>query len=278
MSNYTDNENNSGTDLPPIQILLAESDLSEIDRLKSSIDREFQIGMKIVKNYDDLLRQVALEKPQLVILGKIDKSNYLDICKECYEILPNLPIILLSTQVTISDSFRQLVRTCGLTDVITKDSKRLNILLQTLARSIRHQQVSAPATVRQPEPDPQPKVSKPTSASEIAGKNILDGLREIVTISNNYFGPLAQGNYWRKARTRIVDEFPFLQYWSADHFSKLDCDESILEQALTDKDLQSLRAWVQLFVEECERIIVDFRVILNDAALSPLAKDLLPTS
>ncbi|WP_310484963.1 hypothetical protein [Chamaesiphon sp. VAR_48_metabat_403] len=278
MSNYIDNENNSGTDLPSIQILLAESDVAEIDRLRSSIDLEFHSGIKIVKSYHDLLQHIALERPQVVILGKIDKSNYLDICKECYKIMPNLPIVLLSTQVTISDSFRQLVKTCGLTDVITKDSKKLNILLRKLAVSIHQPTASVPKSFQANRLIPQPPVSIPALESTIAGKNMLDGLREIVTISNNYFGPLAQGNYWRKAHARIVDECPFIQHWSADHFSKLDCDESILEQTLTDKDLQSLRAWVQFFVEECERIIVDFRVILNDAALSPLAKDLLPTS
>jgi DNA-binding NarL/FixJ family response regulator len=278
MSNYLDNEHNSDADLPPIQILLAESDSAEIERLKLSIDRQFQGGITMVKSYDDLLRQVALEKPQVVILGKIDKSNYLDICKECYEILPNLPIVLLSTQLTISDSFRQLVKTCGLTDVIPKDSQKLNSLLHKLTQSIGQQQVSAPKFVATIARSPQPQVSIPLPDSAIAGEIILNALREIVTISNNYFGPLAQGNYWRKAHARIVDEFPFMQYWSADHFSKLDCDESVRAQALTDKDLQSLRAWVQNFIEECERIIVDYRLILNDAKLSPLAKDLLPTS
>jgi DNA-binding NarL/FixJ family response regulator len=278
MSNYIDNEHNSGADLPPIQILLAESDLAEIERLKLSIDRQFQLGIKVVKSYDGLLKHIALEKPQLVILGKIDKSNYLDICKECYEVLPNLPIVLLSTQVTISDSFRQLVKTCGLTDVIPKDSQKLNSLLQQLTQGIGSQKVSAPKFVEKIARSPQPQVSSSIPDSAIAGEIILNALREIVTISNNYFGPLAQGNYWRKAHARIVDEFPFMQHWSADHFSKLDCDESIRSQALTDKDIQSLRAWVQLFIEECERIIVDFRVILNDSTLSPLAKDLLPKS
>jgi hypothetical protein len=170
------------------------------------------------------------------------------------------------------------VKTCGLTDVIPKDSQKLNSLLQKLTLSIRQQQVSTPKSFTAIDRSPQLQVSIPIPDSAIAGEIILNALREIVVISNNYFGPLAQGNYWRKAHARIVDEFPFMQHWSADHFSKLDCDESIRVQALTDKDLQSLRAWVELFIEECERIIVDFRVILNDSTLSPLAKDLLPTS
>ena len=278
MSNYIDNKNNRSANLPLIQILLAESDLAEIERLKLSIDREFQSGIEIVKNYDDLLKQIALEKPQIVILGKIDKSNYLDICKECYEILPNLPIVLLSTQLAISDSFRKLVKTCGLTDVIPRDSQELNILLQKLILDIRRQQVNAPKSIVPTARPLQQPVVAPAPELAIEGEIALNALIEIVTISNNYFGPLAQGNYWRKAHARLVDELPFMQYWSADHFSKLDCDERIRSQTLTDKDLQGLRTWVKLFIEECERIIVDFRLILNDAKLSPLAKDLLPTS
>ncbi len=162
--------------------------------------------------------------------------------------------------------------------MISKDSQELNILLQKLTLDIRQQQVSAPKSFLAIARSPQQQIGVTTPDSGIAGEIILNALIEIVTISNNYFGPLAQGNYWRKAHAQIVDEFPFMQYWSADHFSKLDCNESIRQQTLTDKDLQSLRAWVQLFVEECERIIVDFRFILNDAKLSPLAKILLPIS
>ena len=107
---------------------------------------------------------------------------------------------------------------------------------------------------------------------------MLAGLEEIVTISNNYFGPLAQGNYWRKTHARLVDEFPLIANWSADHFSKIDCQANILERELTDEDIQSLRVWVVMFIEECERIIVDYRTILDNSDLSPLAKNLLSMS
>jgi hypothetical protein len=107
---------------------------------------------------------------------------------------------------------------------------------------------------------------------------MLAALGEIVTITNNYFGPLAQGNYWRKSHTSIANDLPSLQNWSADHFSKISCNDIILEQELTNEDIQSLRIWVRIFIGECERIIVDFRVILNNSDLSSAAKDLLSES
>jgi hypothetical protein len=253
-------------DLPPIEILLAASDPLEVDRVRANIDREFQGAIKIASNYDDLLERIARSRPQLVLLGRIDKLNYVDICQECHKIQAHLPIVLLSTQDLISDSFRKLVKTCGLTDAVAKDSIKLNQLLQTIIHptqpSIQSQSVAAAS---QPLPP-------------ISGKMMLAGLTEIVAISNNYFGPLAQGNYWRKAHARIVDEFPFIHNWSADHFSKLDCDESILERDLNEEEIQSLRVWVTLFIEECDRIIVDFRTILTSANLSLPAQIILAKS
>jgi hypothetical protein len=286
--------------LLPIHIILAASDLAEIDRLKSSVGQEFAGKLKVVENYLDLLASVTKSPPQLVILGKIDNSNYLDICQSCHKIQANLPIILLSSQEIISESFRQLVKNCGLTDVVAKDLLELNQLLQQLVNI--HQpsiNTSFELTIDRLTAEPFPEADRvleiPTvndlsdvpivrgaspvedraSELEITGQVMLAGLQEIVAISSNYFGTLAQGNYWRKAHGRIVTEFPSLLNWSADHFGKISCDESSLERQLTAADLQALRSWVQNFINECERIIVDFSVILNNANLSASAKDLL---
>ena len=279
--------NMTDTDLQPLQILVAESDPAEIDRIVATIDREFHAGIRIAKNYQQLLERTNLERPQLVVLGKIDNANYSEIAQACHKIKPKLPIYLLSSQGIIIDSFRQLVKTCGLTDVITRDADRLNHLLESVTKSYRQQLVNQPLgkPTAQPtrqhlttEPLGQLASTHPPAQPTISGQNILSALEEIVAVSNNYFGPLAQGNYWRKAHARIVDEFPSLENWSADHFSKLSCHENILAQELTPEDIQSLRVWVRLFIEECERIIIDYRSLLNTADLSPLAKDLFTTS
>ncbi|WP_373543947.1 hypothetical protein [Chamaesiphon sp.] len=294
MLTSTEIKNMLDAELPTIRVLLAESDPLEIDRIRSTINREFQVGMKVAKSYHELLASIERERPQLVILGKIDRSSYSEIAQECHKIQTSLPIVLLSSQGIIIDSFRQLVKTCGLTDVIGKNGS-LNQLLQKLAETISEHSDLQPLgktdlpTRQNLTSEP---LGKPTGSvaqlirqpaakllgQPISGKMMLAGLEEIVTISNNYFGPLAQGNYWRKTHARIVDEFPFIANWSADHFSKIDCQANILERELTDEDIQSLQVWVMMFVEECERIVVDYRTTLKNSNLSPSAKNLLATS
>jgi|GEM_PF-1549871 len=280
-------KNLTDSDLHPIQILLVESDPVEIDRIVANIDREFQAGITIAKDYGEMLASITRSRPQLVLFGKIDKTSYSEIAQDCHAIRRNLAIVLLSSQGVIIDSFRQLVRTCGLADVITKDANSLNHLLQSVTKSYRQQLANQPLVKPTAQPTRQhltteprrPLASTHTPAQPtISGQNILTALDEIVAVSNNYFGPLAQGNYWRKAHAHIIDEFPTIENWSADHFSKLSCHESTLAKALTPEDLQSLRLWVRLFIQECERIIIHYRSILNTADLSPLAKDLFTTS
>jgi hypothetical protein len=69
-----------------------------------------------------------------VLLGRIDRFNYFDICKDCHEIWGNLPIFLLSRQEIISDSFLKLAKTRGLVDIIDPNPVKLNQLFQTIAK------------------------------------------------------------------------------------------------------------------------------------------------
>jgi hypothetical protein len=223
-----------------------------------NVGREFQAGIRVARSYDELIAKITEELPQLVLLGRIDRFNYFDICKDCHEIREKLPIFLISREETISDSFLKLAKTRGLTDIIEPDPVKLNLLFQTIGKPVYP-----------------PQISEPSFGLPIIGQTMLTWFEEIIVISNNYFGPLAQGNYWRKSRARIIDEFPFVSNWSVDHFSKISCDESILTQELTDEDIQSLQVWTRMFIEECERIITDYRSVLNNSNLSLIAKDLL---
>ena len=246
-------------------VVLAESDPFEIAQVRANIDPEFQNMIKVVKSYDELLESITKQKPELIILGRIDKFNYFDTCKECQLIHKNLPIVLLSRQEIVNNSFLKLAISRGLTDIINPDPIKLHQLFKTLAKDSY-------------QPSFDRSIDLNEDRSSITGKMILVAFREIVTVTNNYFGPLAQGNYWRKSHTSIVNELPSLQNWSADHFSKINCNDLILEQELTKEDIQNLRIWVRIFIGECERIIVDFGIVLNNSDLSSVAKDLLAES
>jgi hypothetical protein len=257
MSTRTEINNMIDTDLPSIQVVLAEANPFEVDRIRLTVNQEFRAGIRVAKSYEELITKITEQRPQLVLLGRIDRFNYFDICKDCHKVSEKLPIFLISREESISDSFLKLAKTRGLTDIIEPNPVKLNLLFQTFSNL--H---SSELSLELP----------------ILGQTMLTWLEEMIVISNNYFGPLAQGNYWRKSRARIVDEFPFISNWSVDHFSKISCDRSVLDRELTSEDIHSLQVWVQMFIEECERIIIDYRSILNNSGLSPLAKDRLTKS
>jgi hypothetical protein len=265
----------TAADLPPIKILLAESNPVEFDRIRSHMDQEFSDRLQVVQSYEDLLASLTQELPQLLLLGKIDKFNYFDICKECHQIRQNLPIFLISREAKINNSFRYLAVTRGLTDIVESDPVKINQLLQKFKQSIQTQPVVDQSFQPNKNPTQIQQASNQLSDLPIIGRTMLKWLEKIVAISNNYFGPLAQGNYWRKTHTQLIGQFPLITDWSVDHFGKISCHESILGRELTDEDIQCLRTWVQMFVEECERSIIDFESILNNSDLSLLAKTLL---
>jgi hypothetical protein len=244
--------------LLPARIILAESDPLEIDRIKLSIDLEFRGRIKNVKNYDQLLETIRDEKSQLLILGRIDNSNYFEICSACHKIWQDLPIMMVSKQEITNSVFRGILKGYGVTDIFFDDFTSLNHLLQALELCSKPTEIS-------------------TSENEFTGSMMLQGLQEIGAFSTNYFGALAQGNYWRKSHKKIIHEFPSLSKWSVDHFGKVSCDESILQEELTNEEIQGLRIWTQHFVRECERIIVDYGAVLNHPNLSLLAKTILIT-
>jgi CheY-like chemotaxis protein len=263
---YHQIDNQINTALPEqlastLKVLLAESDASAIERIICNTNAEFRSSIQSCNNYYDLLDKITEEDWDLLILGRIDKFNCFDICHQCHDLRRDLPIVLLSRQAIIDDSFRQLASARGATDIITNNPEQFNRLIQRLYHSFAQN------------PD-----RKPQLTTQITGALMVAGLTEIAQIAGNYFGNLAQGNYWRKAHTRIVGEFPYLTNWSADHFGKIGCNEILLTEELSREEIESLQIWTGLFIGECQRIIIDFREILNQSNLSTAAKKVLPKS
>jgi hypothetical protein len=240
-----------------IRVVLAESILSEIALIKMSLINMPHIVITTVRTYEQLLKSIVENQPELVFLGNIDITNYFEICRECKHIRPELPIFLISKQEITNDSFRQAIQSYGITDIICSNNfTKLDELFHEFDanRQLIHESPLQPT---------------------ITGRMMLEGFAEIITVSNNFFGPLAQGNYWRKAHNQLVDQFPFLQNWASDHFSKITCSQDILDLELTKENIQCLQKWVHFFIQECERIIVDFRDILATSNCSPTTQNLL---
>jgi CheY-like chemotaxis protein len=268
----SDNQETPASNLSPIRILLADSDMSKIEQVISYTEKEFQPSVRICKSYSYLLPMLKEELPEVLLLGMFDALNFFAVCQKCHETWEQLPIILLSSQIAVEDHFRSIAIKKGAVDVVPTDLLELDRLLNELHR---HQQLKTTL----PEVQPLKVNAKMVQAvSTTTAQAALTAMREITEIGNNFFGPLAQGNYWRKVHASIVDEFPSLQNWSADHFGVISCNESILESQLTEEDLRGLRRWVDLYIREGERIIVDFGGILKKSNLSYSAIQLLSSA
>jgi CheY-like chemotaxis protein len=265
----SDNPEKPSSNLSPIRILLADSDMSKIEQVIAYTEQEFQPVVRICKSYSSLLPMLREELPEVLLLGMFDALNYFAVCQKCHETWEQLPIILLSRQAAVEDHFRSIAIRKGAVDVVPIDLLRLNQLLHEL----RH-----PQKLKTTLPEVQPlkvNVQMAPAGSNITAQTMLTAMREITAIGSKFFGPLAQGNYWRKVHASIVNDFPSLQNWSADHFGVISCNESILQSQLTEEDLRGLRRWVALYISEGERIIVDFGGILKNSNLSYSAIQLL---
>lgn len=240
-----------------IRILLADADSTKVSQVIAFTEPHFQFSARLCKSYFDLMPMLNQELPDLLLLGVLDRFNSLDTCLECHQRWADLPIILLSRQNSIDNYFRKLAISKGATDIVANDLLQLDRLLLELPRS------SLPVATN----------NSPTHSS---APEMLAALKEIAEIGNNYFGPLAQGNYWRKSHARTIGEYPSLQNWSVDHFGIINCEESLLTAPITADDLSSLQKWVGDYIRECERIILDFGDILGKSNLSSAARHLLP--
>jgi hypothetical protein len=235
----------------PLKIIMADSDPDKVSTISSYIDRKTAAKIRVCKKYPELLPMLKEELPDFLLLGFFDALNSFSICRMCRKIHENLPIILLSRQTTIDDEMRRAALSQGATEIVSTDLAELGRILQL---SVDNTEISVVGT----------------------GQNILTALKEINEVGNNFFGPLAQGNYWRKTHALLLAEHPVLQKWSADHFGAVSCEDAVLQSPLTEQNLRILRKWVQLYICECQRVIVDFGDILKNSDLSPLAIQLLP--
>ncbi len=78
-----------------IEVILAESDPKQVAIIRSNISNDFQNIIQTVKNFSELSEAIIRNKPQLIILGRLDKFNYFELGKELHELQNNLQIVLI---------------------------------------------------------------------------------------------------------------------------------------------------------------------------------------
>jgi hypothetical protein len=231
-------------------IILVESNLTRVTNIRSNINVEFQILIRNVGKFSELLSSIQQDRPQLIILGKFDEVNYLEVGKEIHKIQANLPIVLLCRNLILLDSYRDALQDAGITAIAEHSYEKLNQILDKLDRPIVMY------------------LDRPI----FTGETILSILQEIVFVSSNHLSLSVIGNHWQKTHQNISPIFPSLENWSVDSLGKVSCQKSMLAWELTDEDIQGLKLWVKQFIEEGERTNAGFREILNTSSISLLAK------
>jgi len=218
-------------------------------------------------SYIEVLEICDREAPDILLLGTLaDEINCLEVYRKCRNQWHHLPIILLANQAEVNDRFRDWAMKQGVSDVVSSYPQAFEQLQSALEAVAKQAGVN-----NQPEDlfFIAPSSSTPPQTMEFT--RALMALNEISEYSQRYFGPLALGNYWKKAHQKVVGSYPCLNEWSVDHCGKIECLSAhplLPSNLLTTEQFQSLQAWTKAFLEECKRVVVDFPQLLKNKHLS----------
>ncbi|PZO35678.1 MAG: hypothetical protein DCF19_23455 [Pseudanabaena frigida] len=249
---------------PLIHLALAESKPTVSQSLIQEIKKDNRWVPDLCSNYQQLVQTITSQSSDLILLGKLEDLNWLEVCRRCLKQWQNLPIILLVDQIEVSDFFRDWAIARGVHDVVSIHPQNVhlfrkalirNALKSTIQTSLKAQNISSGV------------VSE--NADSLTWEATLVALNRLTKYSSSYLGPLAIGNYWKKTHAGLVVLHPSLEYWKVDYQGQIICP-FISEQIapLNHEQLQDVQIWVRAFLKECERVIVDFSQILQSKSLS----------
>jgi DNA-binding NarL/FixJ family response regulator len=125
-------------------------------------------------------------------------------------------------------------------------------------------------------PETHPKENRVATPLNLSHNEVLTALNQITDYSMNYFGAMAIGNYWKKTQANTVLEHPWLECWTVDFRGAIAYfSEAIPSEKLTSEQVQSLKVWVKCFLNECDRIIVDYSQMLAKMGVSEHVKQII---
>jgi hypothetical protein len=248
-----------------IHLALAESKPTVSQVILQEIKKDNRWVPDICSNYQQLVQTVTQQSSDLILLGKLEDLNWLEVCRRCLKQWQNLPIILLVDQLEVSDFFRKWVTDRGVRDVISVHPQNVHQFQKALIRNILKITIADSSQNNQNIDEEANSDKSDTLTWEAA----LVALNRLTKYSSSYLGPLAIANYWKKSHASLVSLHPSLEYWKVDYQGQISCP-FISEQIepLTLVQLQDVQTWVRAFLKECERVIVDFSQILQAKSLS----------
>jgi len=245
-----------------IHLALAESKPSVSQAILQEIRKDNRWVTDLCSNYQQLVQTVTRQSSDLILLGKLEDLNWLEVCRRCLKQWQNLPIILMVEQAEVSDFFREWAIERGVHDVVSIHPQNVHLLQKNLMRNaLKRIAQSSHRSLR--------AVPANQQDETLTWEATLVALNRLTKYSSSYLGPLAIGNYWKQSHASLVTLHPSLEYWKVDYQGQISCP-FISEQIapLTPEQLQDVQTWVRAFLKECERVIIDFSQILQSKALS----------
>ncbi len=256
-------------------LVLAESQPIVFKPLLAQIKKTF-VRVSLCSSYQELVNKCNQESPDILILGTLPEVNSLEIYRKCRSKWSQVPIILLVNQPVVNEFFQSWAIKQGITNVVSSYPQEFEQLRTTIenvtqakGKPIQIEKIALPPVPPLEEifSIPMPVVTVPETM-ELS--DALEALSQLTEYSKRYFGPLVVGNYWKKAHSSVVETHPWLNQWSVDYWGKIEylpnCPES---QEVTSDRLHSLQVWTKAFLQECQRVIVDFPQLLQKKHLSP---------
>ena len=233
-------------------------------------------GLQVIicSTYQELLQKCTREKPAVLVLGTFPEDNPLEIYRRCRNQWQHLPVILLVNQPTVSDSFKSWAQKRGISHVVSgypQAFAQLCAAIKDVAETVKQSQESEISLPPPPSLEDiflTDAVVTATETMELA--KAIAALNQLTEYSKRHFGPLVIGNYWKKTRNSLVETHDWLNQWTIDYNGKINyIANSPQPVELTPSQYQSLQAWAQAFLHECQRVVGYFTQMLQNKQLSP---------
>ncbi|MCS6959294.1 MAG: hypothetical protein RMK91_04525 [Pseudanabaenaceae cyanobacterium SKYGB_i_bin29] len=229
-------------------VLLADYRDSLAHSLRQSLGSD-QYELYFCSTLEAIDRFLADTTPHLLVVGSLLDAS----CLEVQRLYGNKTgnVIILVDDTEVNPFFREWVKKKGVYEVISITAGKFRLLLDVIERALFGTQGVAQDKGKETE-------------LYCTYEDALLCLQEISQVSLQYFGPLAIGNYWKKAKATIADR-EWQDLWSIDHNGRIGLvgGQKSLRTKLTEREFALLQTFVRGFMGECERIIKDYTKVVQ---------------
>lgn len=246
-------------------IVFAESDYSVRLSVEYELKKDYHLIFSCTNcsEIDQVLKQ---QTPDLLIFGNLSELSYLESYRKYAHEFPDLCIILLTNESHINKFFQEWAISKGVYDVLSSSASNLPQLREKL------QKINFLS--KEPERENLENINEAANSepvlqsleSAITYQQALNALNQITDFSKKYFGEMVLGNYWKKAIASLISEHPWLEGWSIGYTGLISYSDSS-NDLLTTSELSILKLWAKEFIKECDRIISDYKSILQNSKL-----------